>query len=177
MLEGEKVRLLAVDRENLPKFLGWVNDPEVTQYLMVDPPLGMEQEEAWFEGLRDREAMVFTIETKEGEVIGNCGLEKISWKDRKATLGIMIGSKMHWDKGYGTDAVRTLLMFAFDDLNLMRLCLICDQGNVRAQHAYEKCGFRREGVMRAYRFKNGAYVDEVLMSIIRPEWLKLQKRV
>ena len=79
------VRLLAVERENLPKFLGWVNDPEVTQFLMVDPPLGMEQEEAWFEGLRDREAMVFTIQTMEGEVIGNCGLEKISWKDRKAT--------------------------------------------------------------------------------------------
>jgi RimJ/RimL family protein N-acetyltransferase len=176
MLQGEMVRLLAVDRENLPKFLRWVNDPEVTQFLMVDPPLGMEQEEAWFEGLRDREALIFTIQTMEGEVIGNCGLEKISWKDRKATLGIMIGSKMHWDKGYGTDAVRALLKLCFHELNLMRVCLICDQSNVRAQRAYEKCGFSREGVMRAYRYKNGAYVDEVLMSILQPEWLERQKR-
>ena len=71
MLEGELVRLLAVDRENLPKFLGWVNDPEVTRFLMVDPPLGMEQEEAWFESIRDRDALIFTIQTKSGEVIGN----------------------------------------------------------------------------------------------------------
>ena len=175
MLQGEMVRLLAVDRENLPKFLGWVNDPEVTQFLMVDPPLGMEQEEAWFEGLRDREAMVFTIQTMEGEVIGNCGLENDSWKDRKATLGIMIGSKTHWDKGYGTDAVRTMLRLCSIELNLMRVCLICDLSNVRAQRAYEKCGFSREGVMRAYRYKNGAYVDEVLMSILQPEWLAMQK--
>ena len=176
MLEGELVRLLAVNRENLPKFLGWVNDPEVTKFLMVDPPLGMEQEEAWFESLRDREALIFTIQTKEGEVIGNCGLEKISWKDRKATLGIMIGSKMHWDKGYGTDAVNTLLRLCFDELNLMRVCLICDQTNVRARRAYEKSGFRQEGLMRAYRYKNGVYVDEVLMSIIKPEWLAMQGR-
>ena len=175
MLEGEMVRLLAVERENLPKFLGWVNDPEVTQFLMVDPPLGMEQEEAWFEGLRDREAMIFTVQTKDGEVIGNCGLEKISWKDRKATLGIIIGSKMHWDKGYGTDTVRTLLRLCFEELNLMRVCLICDQGNLRAKHAYEKCGFHQEGIMRAFRYKNGAYVDGVLMSILQPEWLEGRK--
>jgi RimJ/RimL family protein N-acetyltransferase len=176
MLQGEKVRLHSVDRENLPKFLGWVNDPEVTRFLMVDPPMGMEQEEAWFEGIRDRDAMIFTIHTMDGEVIGNCGLEKISWRDRKATLGIMIGSKTHWDKGYGTDAVRTLLRYCFEELNLMRVCLICDQANVRAQRSYEKCGFVREGVMRAYRYKNGAYVDEVIMSILRPEWLATNER-
>ena len=176
MLEGELVRLLAVDRENLPKFLGWVNDPEVTRFLMVDPPLGMEQEEAWFESIRDRDALIFTIQTKSGEVIGNCGLEKISWKDRKGTLGIMIGSKMHWDKGYGTDAIKTLLRLCFEELNLMRVCLICDQSNIRARKAYEKCGFLQEGVMRAYRYKNGAYVDEVIMSILQPDWLAMREK-
>ena len=69
-----------------------------------------------------------------------------------------------------------MLRLCFQELNLMRVCLICDLSNVRAQRAYEKCGFSREGVMRAYRYKNGAYVDEVLMSILRPEWLEMQKR-
>ena len=156
------------------QFLGWVNDPEVTQFLMVDPPLGMEQEEAWFEGLRDREAMIFTVQTKEGEVIGNCGLEKISWKDTQGDAWHHHRFEDALGQGLrhrcGPDAASSF----FDELNLMRVCLICDQGNARAQRAYEKCGFRTEGIMRAFRYKNGAYVDEVLMSILRPEWLEMQ---
>ncbi|MCJ7668410.1 MAG: GNAT family N-acetyltransferase [Anaerolineae bacterium] len=81
-------------------------------------------EERWFERhLNDEKSRIFAIETEKGVHIGNIGLHEIDYKDGKATLGIMIGEKGHWDQGYGTAAICTLLRFAFQELNLHRVSL------------------------------------------------------
>ena len=110
------------------------------------------------------------IETEKGVHIGNIGLHEIDYKDGKATLGIMIGEKGCWDQGYGTDAVRALLRFAFQELNLHRVSLEVFDFNERAIRCYEKCGFRKEGVLRESVFRSGRYQNEILMSILRQEF-------
>jgi len=89
------------------------------------------------------------------------------------TIGIMIGEKDCWGKGYGSDAITTLLRYCFEELGMRRVDLITDSENHRAQHAYKKCGFRVEGLMRQYRTKNGRIIDDVMMSILSSDWFSL----
>jgi len=176
---GKRVRLRAIEREDIPTFLKWVNDPELQQYLGRTPfpfsfaeslqdPVG---EERWFERqLNDEKSRIFAIETEKGAHIGNIGLHEIDYKDGKATLGIMIGEKGYWDQGYGTDAVRALLRFAFQELNLHRISLEVFEFNRRAIRCYEKCGFRQEGVAREDSFRGGKRHNKILMAILRQEF-------
>jgi len=170
VLMGEKVDLVAAERAYVPYFVKWINDPEVTQWLMVDPPLSEAMENDWVDGIRREGRMVFTILTKDGRPIGNTGIEQVSWKYRRATIGIMIGEKDCWGKGYGSDAIITVLRYCFEELGMRRVDLITDSENYRAQKAYKKCGFQVEGVMRQSRTKNGRTVDDLMMSILSTDW-------
>lgn len=171
---GEKVRLRPIERDDLPRFVAWFADPEVRRHLLVYLPFSLAQEERWFEDLQGRlerqEALVLAIETAEGVHIGNLGLHAIDWKNRSAELGILIGEKAYWNQGYGTDAIRTLLGLAFREMNLHRIFLRVDADNARGLRCYEKVGFRQDGTLRDAVFKEGRYLDQHVMSILRAEF-------
>jgi len=170
---GRQIRLRAIERSDIPTFVRWLNDPEVIKNLLLYLPISQAQEEQWFEDyLQDTNRHIFGIETLEGKLIGNVALERVNWKDRCAELGIVIGEKDHWNKGYGTEAVRTLLGFAFREMNLHRVSLRVFDDNVRAIRCYEKCGFQQEGCLREAEFSNGRYRDELVMGILRSEFLE-----
>ncbi len=174
---GDLVRLAPLDRANLPAFKRWFRDYEVQRFLgMVPVPYTDEREEEWFEqAVRAVDQYNFSIRTlAEDVLIGNCGLFNISAKNHSAEFGIVIGEKECWGKGYGTDATRAMLRFAFQELNLNRVGLMVFSFNVRAIRAYEKAGFVQEGCLRQALFREGAYHDEVLMSVLREEWLAQQ---
>lgn len=175
MLVGQDVRLRAVNRDDLPRFVEWFSDPEVRRYLDMYLPFSLAQEERWFENLLERmekhETVMFTIEVEEDDArIGNISLFDINWKDRHAELGITIGDKAYWNRGYGTDAIRTMLELAFNEMNLHRVLLRVHADNVRAITAYQKAGFRREGTLRESVFREGVYYDMVLMGILDGEF-------
>jgi len=174
MILGERVRLRPIERDDLPRFVGWFGDPEVRRHLALYLPFSLAQEERWFESLLGRlerqEDLVLAIETADGVHIGNIGLHAIDWKNRVAELGIAIGEKAYWDQGYGTDAIRTLLDLAFGEMNLHRVFLRVDADNARGTRCYEKAGFRQEGTLREAVFKEGAYHDQYVMSILQPEF-------
>jgi len=173
MLSGDHVKLRAIEREDIPRFLRWLNDPEVTRYLTMYMPLSRDEEERWFEEqLQDRSRKILAIEIEAGEHIGNISLEDIDWKNRYATLGIVIGEKRYWGKGYGTAAVRTLLRFAFEEMNLNRVQLTVIDYNERARRCYRRCGFVEEGTARQAHHTGGRFHDLVWMSILREEWEK-----
>ncbi len=174
MWRGDKVELGPIEREYLPKYVEWLNDWEVNSFLAPGVPASMnlEDETDWFERRRqDKNSMVFAIlALPERQLIGNCGLHDLDWKNRKAVFGIFIGDKNYWSKGYGTDATRTLVRFAFQQLGLNRVQLEVYDFNPRAQRAYEKAGFRRDGILRQALYRDGKFHDIYLMSILREEW-------
>jgi len=104
------------------------------------------------------------------------GLTGIDWKNRRAVLGIVIGEKEYWDNGYGTEAIATLLRFVFQEMNLHRISLRVYTYNQRAIRCYEKCGFKLEGRLRQARFRDGEYYDELIMGILRDEFLDHDRR-
>ncbi len=175
MLQGKLVRLRAPERGDLPAFVRWFNDPEATQFLLRGPPMSMEEEERWFTDLLKDEDRVFCIETLDGKLIGNLGIMHLDWTNRKADIGVMIGEKEYWSRGFGTEAISLLLKYMFEELNLERIGLYCDEANLRAQRCYQKCGFRQEGNFRHYLFKNGAFIDDIAMSILREDWDRLNR--
>lgn len=171
MIEGEKVKLRAIEREDIPRFVRWLNDRELLGYLARYMPLSKAEEERWFERqLEDESSRIFAIETREGVHIGNIGLHKIDWKNGHAELGIFIGEKEVWGQGYGTDAILALLDFAFNEMNLHRVHLHVLASNQRAIRCYEKCGFVLEGTEREAVFRGGRYHDQLIMGILREEF-------
>ena len=174
MLYGKRVRLRGIEREDIPTFVRWFNDPEVRQYLLMYEPMSKAKEERWFESYLERKGdFLFAIEALiEGQWlhIGNVGLHQVDWKNRTGVFGIVLGEKQYWGQGYGTDAARLMLCFAFRELNLHRVELEVFDFNLRAVRCYEKAGFRREGTRRQALFRDGAYHDIHLMAILQEEF-------
>jgi RimJ/RimL family protein N-acetyltransferase len=175
MILGERIRLRAIEREDLPLFVAWLNDLEVRQYLLMDMPLSQAQEENWFENMLKKDPrqhpLMIEITTSPGWVpVGNISLFDFDDKNHSAELGIMIGNKNYWDKGYGREAVNLICKHGFKTLNLHRIHLKVYAANQRGIRAYEKAGFVHEGRLRQAMFFNGEYIDIVFMGILRSEW-------
>ncbi len=178
MYTGELVTLGAVQREYLSQYVEWLNDWEIRRFLSptLAHPYTMEDEEDWFHQQRnDQTARHFALLTRaENRLIGNCGLHGIDWVNRHATFGIFIGDKNYWNRGYGTDATRALLRYAFEEGGLHRIELEVFSFNPRAIRAYEKAGFRLEGVRKQALYRGGEWHDEHIMAILSDEWKALR---
>jgi RimJ/RimL family protein N-acetyltransferase len=177
MFTGELVTLGPIQRDHLPRFVEWLNDWELRRFLapIVPHPYTLEDEEEWFNRQRqEQNARRFAILTRaEGRLLGNCGLHQLDWMNRHAMFGIFIGDKDYWGKGYGADATRALLRYAFEEANLHRIALEVFAFNSRAIRMYEKVGFRMEGTRKQVLFREGAWHDEHIMAILRDEWAAL----
>jgi diamine N-acetyltransferase len=175
MIIGKRTRLRGIEREDVPRFVEWFNDPEVVQGISLVVPLSMAQEQNWFDNLRgkplEEHPLGIEIQTPAGwTLIGDISLMNIDWKDRLAEVGIVIGDKRYWSQGYGRDAMVLMLRHAFYRLGLNRVYLRVYETNPRAIHSYEKAGFTHEGRMRQARFQEGKFIDVLLMSALRSEW-------
>lgn len=177
MIIANGVRLRAAERTDIPSFVTWLNDPEVRHGLSLFLPLSQADEERWFESMLSsplpEHPLVIEIETDTRWcAIGNCSFHEIDSRNRSAEVGIFIGAKDYWNRGYGTAVMRILLQHGFETLNLNRIMLRVFANNPGALRAYEKAGFIQEGRLRQAEYQDGGYLDVILMSVIREEWLQ-----
>lgn len=177
MIYGKKVRLRAVEKEDLPNYVTWLNDPDVRQGLGGYMPFSQTAEEKWFEELQkkppDEQSLAIEIQPegkKKWVFVGGCGFFDFDWRVRQAEIGIHIGEKKYWNQGFGTRVIHLLLKHGFETLNLNRIYLRVFGNNPRAMRTYQKAGFVDEGTLRQAHFYEGEYVDVHLMSVLRSEW-------
>jgi RimJ/RimL family protein N-acetyltransferase len=177
MILGQRVRLRPVEKDDLPRFVKWFGDPELRSYLAAHLPLGQVQEERWFErNLGQGSEQTWAIEAEPADAvgpwvhIGSCGYHEVEWRHRVGTVGILIGARDYWGKGYGTDAMQTLVAWGFYTLNLNRVQLHVYSDNERAIRSYQKVGFLIEGRLRQANYYNGAYRDTIVMGVLREDW-------
>ena len=164
--EGKLVRLRAIGEEDLPSIHDMFNDPDVQRTISVNWPEPLAGTRQWWEGSRANPTTAnFAIDMVAGELVGVCGLEGIDGAVRSAGLGIWIG-RTYWDRGYGTDAVRTLCRFGLREMNLQRVGLAVYDNNPRGVHIYEKVGFKEEGRRRRAHFVDGRHVDVIVMGLL-----------
>jgi RimJ/RimL family protein N-acetyltransferase len=103
------------------------------------------------------------------QFIGVTGLRHIDVRNRHAEFGIAIGEKTAWGSGYGTEATRLIVRYAFETLNFNRIWLHVGEDNERAVRVYEKVGFRTEGRLRQDMFRDGRYWDSLVMAVLRDD--------
>jgi RimJ/RimL family protein N-acetyltransferase len=173
--QNNRVRLRALTSSDIEANVLWMNDVEVTRNLGRVGRFSYEQEAAYVERAQHNTAdhYGFAIEAIEGpqpKYIGNIDLFSFDQRNRQAELGIMIGDHDYWGKGYGPAAIQLLLEFGFGELNLHRIYLRVYDFNKRGIRAYEKVGFKVEGIARQAAYSEGAYHDDYEMSILKPEW-------
>lgn len=171
MLQGERIRLRALSRDDLERLNQFNNDLEVELAGGGDPPMpqGLARLQAEYEqqaGGGGRDNASFAIEA-DGQYIGSCALFNFDETGRTCELGIGIGDKAYWGKGYGREAVNLLVDYAFRYRNFRKVWLRVHGRNERAQKAYVACGFREEGRLREHVWSAGSYDDLVFMSIFR----------
>ena len=176
LLSGQLVTLAAVNPDTDAEIIArWSRDSQFWRLAHTDPAFP-ESAKKIKRDLEERpiDRLGFSIRTLADErLIGLIGLYTVFPVQREAFMGIHIGERDYWGKGYGTDALRVLLRYAFDELNLHRVSLSVLEGNERAMRSYEKCGFRYEGRQRQVWAYDGRRWDVVYMSVLRDEWLTL----
>lgn len=174
ILTGERVRLRGVRDDDLSALAKWEMDPGRLTMLShrVAPPseaAAKERIAKW--SANDSDRLGFAIETLDDPpvLVGHVGLRGVQPKDRCATLGIALGRE-YIGRGYGSDAVRVIVGYAFRELGLHRLELGVTPFNPAGIRSYEKAGFVEEGRRREAVLHDGRWHDEVLMSILDREW-------
>lgn len=181
-LRGKQTILRPIHEEtDAEPMFQWVNDPGVIHFTMGYLPQTLRQEKEWMEKIgKDDKNIHLAVEAVESGgkriLIGAMGIHRINWVDRNAYTGAMIGNKDYWGKGYGTDAKMSLIEYAFNTLNLHRLCSRVFDFNARSLKYLLKCGYKEEGRRRQHAFVNGVYRDVIELGLLREDWLPVMEK-
>jgi len=172
MLKAKDIYLSPIIKKDYDQLFDWINDRNLVIYNNNYKPISELEHEEWFNHLvRKRDSIIFSIRKNlTAEIIGTCQLTSIRYIDRNAELQIRIGSLKNRGQGFGTQSVKLLLKFGFNDLNLEKIYLTVFSDNDNAIKSYLKCGLRNEGVLRRHAFIDGVYKDLNMMSILRNEF-------
>lgn len=175
--KGPRVTLRPLAKDDVPTITRWINDPEVTQFLLVHLPSSESEELEWVESLDKKKGkdVVLAIMVS-GKIIGTIGIHGINWKDRVAITGTLIGEKRYWGRGYGTEAKMLLLDYAFNTLNLRKICSNVIAFNDRSYRYSLSCGYKVEGRLKAQYFRKGQYWDSIQLGLFREDWLPLWEK-
>jgi RimJ/RimL family protein N-acetyltransferase len=175
ILHGKSIVIKGLERENLPDRHSWLNNLEITKYFtnLGSFPLSETNLAKWYENLDNKklQELHFSIFSGESKHIGGAQLKSFDWKNRSAELGIFIGEKSEWGKGYGTEATDLLIHYGFNELNLHRIWLRVDMDNLAAIKCYQKTGFTKEGIFREEVYREGCFHNSIVMSILSCEYL------
>jgi len=193
LLDGRLICLTPIDVEKDAEIESmWTHDPEYLRLLGVDVvlPLSPAHLKKRYEDLEKKMAesgdqFYFAIRLQDGDaaesentenggsvrrLVGFIELDGVHWSHGDSYVGIGIGERECWSKGYGTDAMKVVLRYAFEELNLHRVSLNVFEYNQRAIHSYEKVGFVVEGCERQFLRREGKRWDMIYMGILRADW-------
>ncbi len=178
ILTGKKVRLRLVAMQDVARLHKWINDKKINKYITAEIPISLAKERKYVRSMvRSKNSKHFIIEILPSrEPIGIMSLGKIDQRHHKATTGAFIAESKYWGEGYGSDAKMALLKYAFTKLNMNRVESHVFTSNPRSRRYNEKCGYKYEGLLRQNVCKNGKYIDDWILAVLKKDWLKLAKR-
>jgi len=173
MIIGKRIRLRAIEPDDLPLLQKWRNDPSIYEFFFEHEPLSLVMQRRWFESFLQKGDEKFWIveSNEENKPIGTIALVHLDWRNRKAELGrILIADEQYRHGGYGAEAESLVLRYAFDHLNLNRVYCEVFADNERGVRIHKAFGFKQEGTFREYVFKGGRYRDVVYLALLRSEY-------
>ncbi len=175
LLAAGRIWLRPLEQRDLAGLMAIVNDREVGWLAGFRAPWGPDEARAWLadrsgKGGSDKGVFFAVCERGSDAMIGTIWLNHLSLHEQSGELAIAMDAA-HVGDGWGTEAQRALLAFAFGSVGLIRVFLTVDLENPRAIRSYEKVGFKHEGRLRSTILRDGQWNDSLIMSILRDEWL------
>lgn len=170
MMEGNRLRLRKLELTDVgPEYLGWMNDPAVMRFTESRfQKHTLEDIRAYVQAVQADKASVFfaIVEQATGRHIGNLKIGHIHPVHRSADVGILIGAKECWGKGYAAEALRLAAKFAATELGLHKLWAGIYANNMGSIGAFRRAGFLVEGQFAEHWFSDGQYVDGIQMGLL-----------
>lgn len=173
LIYGEKITLRAVEASDNNMLLSLINDPETEMMIGGSSwPISEADQLSWFEKQeKTQDILRCIVVAKESErAVGTVILSDINQKNGTAQIHIKMSKDGGRGKGYGTDAIKSILRYAFDELRLNCIYAEILSYNEISKHLFEKCGFKQEGVLRARVYKSGAYIDVMSYSAVKSDF-------
>ena len=155
----------------------WMNDTEVTAFMLQNPPFSLQEEEEYYEWAKNTMHGLFLsiIDKKTKQPIGSTTLILSEQDDLQANFGLMIGEKEYWGKGYGSECTKEMCRIGFELLGLEKISLTVFPENFSALHIYEKVGFQKVGLLKNHILKNGKRREILLYELLREDFLSKKK--
>lgn len=171
-LEGPNLFLGPMMVEDAEVFVKWLNDGEVTDGIgKTKDVTTIENEIEYLQDVTKKGDYCFSIVTKDKEqLIGTCSLMNINSVNQTAEVGILIGESSCRGKGYGKEALKIILDYGFNTLNLHNIYLGVYSFNEKAINCYKKLGFKEAGRIREAKYHNGKRYDDIKMDILKDEF-------
>jgi RimJ/RimL family protein N-acetyltransferase len=169
-LSGTKCYLSPIDPNDAGQFAEWLNDMELMVHLQLYNAIINAENEKTFLNDLSKEHHYSIIDKETDALIGNCGFVEVDTLNQAGEVGIFIGNKNYWNKGYGTEALSLLLDYGFKALNLHNIMLKVYDFNKRAKKMYEKTGFKQIGIRREALYRNLEKHTILYMDILSDEF-------
>ena len=172
-IKGEKVLLRAIELSDADVLQRMINDEQIESMVMgYSFPVARHQQIKWIENLSNERNVFRAMVDLDGVAIGTVMLTDIDMKNGTAEIHVKLAGEAERGKGYAKDAVSALVAYAFDTLRLN--CVFCriKEDNIASQRLFERCGFTKEGCLRARIYRNGRYYDSYEYSLLRSEYVK-----
>lgn len=175
---GERIYLRPLEpAQDNHHYSTWMNDEEIRRYFSIYPTSDSRGKERIEQLYHDGKHIIFGVALNEdNRLIGLVGLKDINYVNQTAEFYVIIGERSAWGKGFGTEATKLMLRYGFLELNLNRIQTQDMEDNIGGWRADEKAGFKYEGTLREDILRFGKYQDVRVYSILRREYLEMQKQ-
>ena len=170
LIQGKLLTLRPPRPEDLDQMIKWFEDIEVTRFLEIRFPPGIEAEKEWLDKTARDPNLVYWVVEHEGRAVGGTGIHRIDWKHGVGSTGTAIGDKSAWGKGLGRELMQLRAEFAFTQLPLRKLRSKYVDGNDASARAQAACGYQQVGRYKAERFVDGRWRDLILTELMREDW-------
>lgn len=173
-LETNRLNLVQVKKEHTKSFYEIMSKDEVTRYYGMDSLESIDDAEKIVESFQityeSNRGIRWGIVLKEtGEFVGTLGLNNLSTWSKRAEIGFELHPS-HWNKGIMTEAVKEVLRYSFEDLDLFRMGAITYPQNQPSIKLLTRLGFTKEGLLRGYLYQKNRSHDALIFSLLRKEW-------
>lgn len=171
MIKGKRVILRPVEERDLELLVCWRNAPENRQYFFSPFLINPGGQKKWYESLlADNNRVMFMVDTLEGKTVGTVALHNIDWRNQECEGGQVIIDPTERRQSYAEEAVKILLNYAFQELNLHRVYLLVFPHNEPTRSLAKRMGFTQEGVLRQAVFREGKFHNKIMLGLLREEW-------
>ncbi len=176
ILKGDRIELRRISIEDADAtYLSWLNDDEVTRGLeTIVKPYSLEMLHRYVTEIiaNENSYMFMVVDVESGKKIGTTKIHNVSKKNGTCNIGLMIGDKNFWAKGYGGDIYRTAVDFAFTQLGIRKIWEMVHSDNTASLAMFRKIGFEEEGRLKEQVLSGGKFVDNVLLGMFAKNWKK-----